>query len=143
MDRARRRVIRAVAAVALLAGAGVLHAQDGRTSTVQAAARDWLAITDRGDGGATWDAAGKQFRNAITRERWTDALAGVRKPLGAVATRAVQSTTFRKSVPGAPKGEYVTVLFRTSFANKADAGETVTLEHEPDGQWRVVGYVIQ
>jgi len=143
MDRARRRVIRAVAAVALLAGAGVLHAQDGRTSTVQAAARDWLAITDRGDGGATWDAAGKQFRNAITRERWTDALAGVRKPLGAVATRTLQSTTFRKSVPGAPKGEYVTVLFRTSFANKADAGETVTLEHEPDGQWRVVGYVIQ
>jgi len=143
MDRARRRVIRAVAAVALVAGAGVLHAQDGRTSTVQAAARDWLAITDRGDGGATWDAAGKQFRNAITRERWTDALAGVRKPLGAVATRTLQSTTFRKSVPGAPKGEYVTVLFRTSFANKADAGETVTLEHEPDGQWRVVGYVIQ
>ena len=67
----------------------------------------------------------------------------MRNPLGPVATRTVQSTTFRKSVPGAPKGEYVTVLFRTSFANKADGGETVTLEHEPDGQWRVVGYFIQ
>jgi len=143
MDRARRRVIRAASVVALVAVAGAPRAQDGRTSTVQAAARDWLAITDRGDGGATWDAAGKQFRGALTRERWTEALAGVRKPLGTVATRAVQSTTFRRSVPGAPKGEYATVLFRTSFANKADGGETVTLEHEADGQWRVVGYVIQ
>jgi hypothetical protein len=143
MDGTRRRVIRAAAALALVAGAGSLRAQDGRTSTVQVAARDWLAIADRGDGGATWDAAGKQFRGAITRERWTEALAGVRNPLGPVATRTVQSTTFRKSVPGAPKGEYVTVLFRTSFANKADGGETVTLEHEPDGQWRVVGYFIQ
>ena len=138
-------MLRAAAALALVAGAGAgaAHAQDGRTSTVQAAARDWLVIADRGDGGASWDATGKQFRNAITRERWTEALAAVRNPLGALTTRTVQSTTFRKSVPGAPKGEYVIVLFRTSFANKADSAESVTLEHEADGAWRVVGYFIQ
>ena len=136
-------MLRAAAALALAAGAGAPLAQDGRTSTVQAAARDWLALADRGDGGATWDATGKKFRDAITRERWTEALAAVRNPLGAVTQRSVLSTTFRKSVPGAPDGEYVTVLFRTSFAGKTDGGETVTLEHEADGAWRVVGYFIQ
>jgi hypothetical protein len=32
--------------------------------------------------------------------------------------------------------------FRTTFAKKTDTRETVTLEHEADGAWRVVGYVI-
>jgi len=57
--------------------------------------------------------------------------------------RSVLSTTFPNSVPGAPDGDYSMVLFRTSFVNRADSRETVTLEREPDGAWRVVGYVIQ
>ena len=141
--RGRRRALRAAAALAAAAWIASPLAQDGRTSSVQAAARDWLAITDRGDGGATWDAAGKQFKNAITRERWSESLEAVRKPFGAVSQRSVLSTNFPKSIPGAPDGDSSMVLFRTSFANRVDSRETVTLEREPDGAWRVVGYVIQ
>ena len=50
------------------------------------------------------------------------------------------ATQFRKSIPGAPDGEYAIVVFRTTFAKKLDARETLTLEHEPDGAWRVIGY---
>jgi len=139
----RRRVLRAAAALAAAAAMRSALAQDGRTSSVQAAARDWLTITDRGDGGATWDAAGKQFKIAITRERWSESMAAVRKPFGAMTQRSVLSTTFPKSIPGASDGDYSMVLFRTSFANRVDSRETVTLEREPDGAWRVVGYVIQ
>lgn len=140
---ARREVLRAAAALAVVASCGSAFAQDGRSSTVQAAARDWLAITDRGDVGATWDAAGKQFKSAITRERWSETLTAVREPFGSMTQRSVLSTRFPKSVPGAQDGEYAMVLFRTSFANRPDSRETVTLEREPDGAWRVVGYVIQ
>jgi Protein of unknown function (DUF4019) len=35
------------------------------------------------------------------------------------------------------------VLFRTAFEKKTDAAETVTLEREPDGKWRVIGYTIR
>ena len=118
-------------------------AQDGRTSTVQAAARDWVVLTDRGEVGATWDAAGKQFKNAITRERWSESLTAVRKPFGSMIQRSTLSTSFPASLAGAPDGEYSIVLFRTSFANRVDSRETVTLQRESDGAWRVVGYVIQ
>ena len=118
-------------------------AQDGRTSTVQSAARDWVVLTDRGEVGATWDAAGKQFKNAITRERWSESLTAVRKPFGSMIQRSMLSTSFPASLAGAPDGEYSIVLFRTSFANRVDSRETVTLQRESDGAWRVVGYVIQ
>jgi len=129
--------------LAACASTGGVFAQDGRTSTVQAAARDWVGLTDRGEVGATWDAAGKQFKNAITRERWSESLTAVRKPFGPMVQRSTLSTTFPESIAGAPDGEYSIVLFRTSFANRVDSRETVTLERESDGAWRVVGYVIQ
>ena len=83
------------------------------------------------------------FKSALPRDRWADSLHKARDPLGALAQRTVLSTTFATSFPGAPDGNYAIVLFRTSFAKKTDATETVTLEREADGAWRVVGYVIR
>jgi hypothetical protein len=138
------RALRAVLALAAaLCYAGQLAAQDPRASLVQEAARSWLAHTDRGDAAASWKNAGKQFRNAITVERWAESLNRVRPPLGPVSQRTQLKTEFRKSFPGAPDGEYAVVVFRTTFAKKSEASETVTLEHEPDGAWRVIGYFVQ
>ena len=79
----------------------------------------------------------------MTRERWVASLKQARDPLGKVEQRSVLSTNFATSFPGAPEGTYAIVLFRTSFAKKTDATETVTLEREADGAWRVVGYFIR
>jgi hypothetical protein len=128
---------------ALACWTALSFAQDPASTTVQHVARDWLAFTDRGDGGASWDGAARQFKNAITRDRWVESLQKVRAPFGALAQRTVLSTTFATSFPGAPDGNYAIVLFRTSFEKKTDASETVTLEREADGAWRVVGYVIR
>jgi Protein of unknown function (DUF4019) len=119
-------------------------AQDPRTTSVQQAARAFLALTDRDDGMASRQLAGKQFQNAITDVRWTEALHGVRVPLGAVVERALLSTKFTTNFAGAAaEGDYALLLYRTSFANRTDARETVTLEREPDGTWRVIGYFIR
>ena len=133
----------AAPAVALACLSTLALAQNPDATTVQGIARDWLVLTDRGDAGASWDAAARQFRNALPRERWVDSLRKAREPLGALAQRAILSTTFATSFPGAPDGNYAIVLFRTSFEKKADAAETVTLEREADGVWRVVGYLIR
>jgi hypothetical protein len=138
------RALRALLALAAaLFYAGPLAAQDPRASLVQETARTWLADTDRGNAVQSWKNAGKQFRSAITVERWAESLKQVRPPLGALSQRAQLGTQFRKNIPGAPDGEYAIVLFRTTFAKKMDARETLTLEHEPDGAWRVIGYLIQ
>ena len=118
-------------------------AQGAQTSTVQSIARDWLALTDRGDGVASYEAAGTKFKSTMMPERWVETLATSRTPRGAVERRSVFSTNFVTSFPGAPEGNYAIVLFRTSFATKTDSSETVTLERESDGKWRVVGYFIR
>ena len=117
-------------------------AQDPRVSAAQAAARDWLVLTDAGNATASYGAAGEKYRTVLTADQWTKALASVRTPLGAVAQRTFANGQIGKP-QGAPDGEYAMVVFRTAFANKTDTAETLTLEREPDGKWRVIGYSIR
>jgi hypothetical protein len=52
------------------------------------------------------------------------------------------SSTYTETAPGAPDGEYVIILFDTSFENKKSAVETVTPMMD-GGTWRVSGYYIK
>ena len=104
---------------------------------IMRSARDWLAIVDAGRWEESWRATGDSFRSLNTVEAWTQASEQGRVPLGAVVSRADLS---RESVPAPPRGLEI-VKFRTSFANRAAATETISLIRE--GQdWRVVGYWI-
>jgi hypothetical protein len=118
-------------------------AQDPRATAAQAAAREWLALTDRADAQASWSAAGKKFQAAMPATGWAEGLAKARTPFGAVKSRTIFKTDFKKSFPGAPDGDYALIIYSTSFANKAEGHETLTLERESDGKWRVVGYFIR
>ena len=144
MRMTRRRALLVVLAGCLSAtGSGSALAQDPRATTAQKEARSWLELTDRGDALASWRATGKQFQHAIGADKWADSLKQVRSPLGAVVERTLLSTQFATSFQGAPDGDYVLLVFRSSFAKKIDSGETVTLEREADGAWRVIGYLIR
>jgi len=140
----RRSALLAVAACYLsVACIDLASAQDPRATDAQKEARKWLELTDRGDAQASWKAAGKQFQNAITAEKWGDSLKQVRPSLGALSERALLSTQFTNSFAGAPDGDSALLVFRSSFANKTDSRETVTLQREGDGPWRVIGYFIR
>ena len=138
----RRRVVAGFLAAVAVAAAPA-RAQDPRASVVAATARDWLALVDRGDAKAARDRAAVKFREAAPEDRWAKALAAQRGPRGAVVQRTLASTRFERTFPGAPDGDYAVLAFRTAFANQSGGTETVTLEREADGVWRVVGYTIQ
>ena len=53
------------------------------------------------------------------------------------------SRTYVTELPGAPDGQYVVIQFKTAFANKQSAIETVTPMLEEDGRWLVAGYFIK
>jgi len=107
------------------------------------AAESWLALVDAGEYGKSWEESAQLFRGALGKEKWEQSMRAVRKPLGDVASRKVQSAEYAASLPGAPDGEYVVVRFGTSFTNKKVAVETVTPMKDPDGAWRVSGYYIK
>lgn len=114
-------------------------ATDGAITSAQT----WLEGIDRGDYEGSWQVAGQVFKRAITAPRWADALRAVRAPLGSLQFRESQGSTASPSLPGLPDGEYITLRFRTDFFAKAGATETLTLQKEADGQWRVIGYFIR
>ena len=123
--------------------ASVARAADKPEDLAQAAAESWLKLTDAGNAGASWDQAAKLFKGAVTKEKWAEALAAVRPPLGKVVSRKVTSRSYSETLPGAPDGKYVTIQYETVFANKASAVETITPMLDPDGVWRVSGYLIR
>lgn len=115
----------------------------GAERAAQQAAIQWLASVDEGQYGASWDEASSLFKNAISRSDWEKALQGVRAPLGSLKSRKLKSSTFTRTLPGAPDGEYVVLQYQTEFERKASAVETVTPERDKKGIWRVSGYYIK
>ena len=103
-------------------------------SVAASAARAWLELGDQGRWEDGWRATGAAFRQANTAERWAEVSSQVRVPLGAVRSRTLLS---QENVPAPPAGVEV-IKFRTDFANKPGAIETLTLARE-DGAWKVVG----
>ena len=114
-----------------------LSAPASETAAVQAA-RQWLALVDKGDWSGSWNATGAAFKSLNSVERWTEVSQSVRPPLGAVISRELVS---EQEVPAPPYG-YQMVKFRTDYANKAGAIETLSLVRE-GGSWRVVGVTVE
>ena len=100
-------------------------------------ARQWLALLDEGRWEESYRGTGASFREMNSLQIWTRASEQARTPLGAMISRRFVS---HENLPAPPHG-YEVVKFRTRFANRAEALETVTLDRQ-DGAWRVVGVMI-
>jgi len=101
------------------------------------AARRWLALVDAQQWPESFAATTRSFQTLNTLEMWQSASIGGRVPLGRVLSRRLVAD---ESVPAPPNG-YRVVRFRTDFAAKPGAVETLSLAREGDG-WKVAGYVI-
>ena len=137
----KRIALLGLAILVLLTGANI-HADEASEKAALTSALAWLALADGGKYPETWDQAATYFRNAITKDQWVASLKGGRAPLGRLLSRKLKSKMYTKSLPGAPDGEYVVIMYDTQFENKASAVETVTPMLDKDGKWRVAGYLI-
>ncbi|RDE06783.1 helix-turn-helix domain-containing protein [Sphingomonas aracearum] len=111
-------------------------AEAPQTAVVDAA-RQWLNLLDQSRWDDSYRATGTVFRRLNSAAAWVAASRKVRVPLGAMMSRTLVS---QENLPAPPDG-YEVVKFRTRFANKEVAIETVTLLQE-DGGWHVVGVTV-
>lgn len=102
------------------------------------AARQWLVLVDQGRWQESYEATAGEFRRLNTVQAWKSVSERVRTPLGATLSRVLMG---QQNLDAPPWG-YAVIKFRTSFANKAEAVETVTLERTDSG-WRVVGVTVE
>ena len=67
----------------------------------------------------------------------------MRRPLGAVKSRELEKAEFSKKLPNSPAGQYVLVVFATTFEHRAGLKETVATMLDEDGEFRVVGWFLE
>ena len=127
----------------LLAGSIALAFADEQTDQGVAAAKTWLGLVDAKQYKESWVEAAPFFKDRITENDWVKMISLARGPFGEVKSRELKDAKFATSLPGAPDGEYVVIQFKTSFAKKADATETITPMKDDKGAWRVSGYFIK
>ena len=137
-----RQAVMAAACAVAAAGPAWASEQAAVDATAVEAATQWLGIVDAGDYGRSYDEASSVVRVALSKDRWTASLTGIRTPLGRLIARARTTATATTQLPGAPDGRYVVVTFSASLENKQAANETVTVAKDADGAWRVAGYFI-
>jgi hypothetical protein len=112
------------------------------SNEVASAAEKWLVIIDSGKYDESWTDASKLFQDRVPQARWSVEAKGARDPFGPVASRSVQGVRFATSLPGVPDGRYAIVQFRSKFAHKPNARETVSMVMQ-SGAWKTAGYFIK
>ena len=130
-----------VCLLALVMSPRSVLAQD--TTAAETAATAWLAQVDAGKYADSWTSAASAFKQAVTQEKWQDAVKRVRDQVGALKSRTKSSAAPMTNPPGAPPGEYVIFQYSATFEQRATAPETVTAVRDTEGIWRIVGYFVQ
>ena len=126
-----------------LAASPALAGGNARTTAAIRAAEDFLLLLDTGQYGQSWDTAASLFQKQVPKEAWIKQISGLLPAFGAVKNRTITSAQYSTTLPGAPDGEYVVIQYRSAFANKEQAVETIPPMLDKDGQWRVSGYYLK
>ena len=105
------------------------------------AGENWLSLLDNQKYEESWKQAASMFRDQVTQEQWLISLRRFRDPLGPLLSRTTSRVDFAKSLRGAPDGDYAIIHFTTSFKNKNDVTERLTLVKE-DAKWQMAAYAI-
>jgi hypothetical protein len=114
----------------------VQHAQ-----AAEARAREWLALIDAGDYGASWETAARLFQAGITKDEWEIRAWRVQPSLGRPRDRELVAAKYTAALPGAAPGEHVLVQYRSEIGGRR-AVETLTMRLDAE-QWKTVGYLIR
>lgn len=109
----------------------------------QEVAVKWLKLIDEGKYGDSWDVGSLTFRLTIPKKHWIALMQQIRAPLGDVKERKMVDQRPASNPKGLPKGDYMVLVFDTSFSEKQKGRELVTMVLESDGRWRVLTYQVQ
>jgi len=106
------------------------------------AAEQWIVLVDDGQYDQSWKEASKIFQDLNPAAEWQKKTETDRTQMGARQTRKLKDIKSVTGVRGLPNGQYVTVKYQSSYANKKVATETITAVLDSDGVWRVASYAV-
>jgi hypothetical protein len=109
------------------------------------AAEAWLQLIDEGKYAESWAAASELLRQNMQKlgkgkSFWEKVLRTTRTPLGPLKERRLLTKELTDTVPMAPPGEYIELLYGALHEEKL-LEERLVLILEKDSRWRVFSYV--
>jgi hypothetical protein len=104
-------------------------------------ANKFLSFMDKGQYGKGWEEFDPNGRS-LDKDGWLEMSNQYRAPRGQYTSRTLVNSNFIYNPPGAPPGKYINLIFRSSFYFAPQTIETLTLKLNPDGHWKMFGYVI-
>jgi hypothetical protein len=138
-----RKIFTTVVLGLAAAGAFAQQPEADAAEAAKVAAQSWLAQIDGAHYAASWDTAAPAFQAAVSKADWEKSIASLRAPMGAVEKRELIAASYKERLLGAPPGPYVVIQYRSQFANKKAAVETLTPMKSADGSWHVSGYFVK
>lgn len=108
-----------------------------------ATAMAWLKLIDSGKHEDSWDGVAGYMKKTVNKTHFLSSLKSIHEVFGRPLSRTIRSIRYTESVPSAPDGEYVVILFATEYERKKSAIETVIPALGADGVWRVSGYDVR
>lgn len=132
-------------AALLAGGASAAVAQDLDASAMVKGGLQVVQMIDQGRTGELWDGAAAALKQHATRGDFVGKVASAREPMGAVQQR-IWVTLTRQIISNSDPalgGQYVTIDFETRFAGSTERTwhELTTFHRDPDGTWRLSGYL--
>lgn len=121
---------------------GSIRAEDDQVVAVRQAL-EWLATIDNADYPGSFAAMAGKFTTGVREKVWQQRISMVRKPLGLVRSRLLESTELKSGIVGAPAGDYLIVRFSTVFESEPSTTEAVTMYRQDDGSWKSAGYDVR
>lgn len=134
--------------VALLSGwMGLASAQDADPTNMVRGGLQAIQMVDQGKVGDLWDGAAPATKKRVARPEFVRQVEASRSPLGAAQQRTWISVNRQMVANEDPDlaGQYVSVEYETRFANAPNrvAREMTSFRLEPNGTWRLSGYVLR
>lgn len=103
----------------------------------------FLALVDAGDFEAAREEASELLRDRVDTAVWHRQIGVMRERVGALKSRTLDEVFRSSYAQDAPKGDYLTLEYRSDFAKTSQVLETVNLRREDNDRWRVAGYFIK
>jgi uncharacterized protein (TIGR03067 family) len=113
---------------------------DETQQEVVKAAEEYLAEMDAGRLGSLRDMVSSLARQHVTREQVSQTYQKLRDTFGKATQRTLQRVQVYDQFPNMPNGRYATVQYKTDFERQKGLWESLLLNVDTDGQWRVNTY---
>jgi uncharacterized protein DUF4019 len=126
----------------LLAAFGAAAALAQTEAEGDQAATVWLALIDKGAYGEAYKASAPFMQHQLPSQRWLEIMKGAAAKTGKAVDRKLLLVKPMASVPGAPAGQFLGLLYSPNFKGLPLAIEQLVLM-SVDGKWKVLGYRIK